>query len=137
MCVCLILRCEYEKKTDDIVLLCSLKALLTKLDSEKANVQADIEQGKRLQQDRNAPTFISQTVSDLDRKWRDTTQLAEAKHTKLKVRWAPYARLHCGEEGGRGVRSLRKCHDASVIVKRMGPNAFCLMRGPLITIVDI
>ena len=73
------------KKRDGIHLFCSLQALLTKLESEKANVQADIEQGKRLQQDRNAPAFISQTVSDLDRKWRDTTQLAEAKHTKLKV----------------------------------------------------
>ena len=62
-----------------------MQALLTKLDSEKANVQADIEQGKRLQQDRSAPAFISQTVADLDRKWRDTNQLAQAKHTKLKV----------------------------------------------------
>lgn len=74
------------RKLTDFV--CFLQALLTKLDSEKANVQADIEQGKRLQQDRNAPAFISQTVADLDRKWRDTTQLAQAKHAKLKVRSA-------------------------------------------------
>ncbi|XP_076442566.1 muscle-specific protein 300 kDa-like isoform X3 [Babylonia areolata] len=69
------------------------EALLTKLESEKANVQKDIEQGKRLQQDRNAPAFISQTVADLDRKWRDTNQLAQAKHNKLKQKvkdWEQY-----------------------------------------------
>ncbi|KAK7104412.1 hypothetical protein V1264_019133 [Littorina saxatilis] len=69
------------------------EALLTKLDSEKANVQADIDQGKRLQQDRNAPAFISDTVNNLDRKWRDTNQLAQAKHSKLKQKvkdWEQY-----------------------------------------------
>nr|KAG5692778.1 hypothetical protein BaRGS_009394 [Batillaria attramentaria] len=69
------------------------EALLTKLDSEKATIQADIEAGKRLQKDRNAPAFISQTVADLDRKWRDTNQLAQAKHTKLKRKvkdWEQY-----------------------------------------------
>lgn len=62
-----------------------LQALITKLESEKANIQADIEAGKRLQKDQNAPSFISQTVSDLDRKWQDTNHLAQAKHNKLKV----------------------------------------------------
>jgi hypothetical protein len=61
------------------------QALLMKLESEKAKVQEDIEAGKRLQQDKNAPAFIGQTVADLDRKWKDTNQLAQAKHSKIKV----------------------------------------------------
>ncbi|XP_025103982.1 nesprin-1-like isoform X4 [Pomacea canaliculata] len=69
------------------------EGLITRLESEKANIQADIETGKRLQKDRSAPAFISQTVADLDRKWRDTNQLAQAKHTKLKQKvkdWEQY-----------------------------------------------
>uniref|UniRef100_A0A2C9KCB0 Calponin-homology (CH) domain-containing protein n=1 Tax=Biomphalaria glabrata TaxID=6526 RepID=A0A2C9KCB0_BIOGL len=58
--------------------------LLTKLEAEKANIQAEIEAGKRLQNDRNAPAFIQQSVVELDRKWRDTNELAKAKHEKLK-----------------------------------------------------
>ena len=86
LCVCLFVRNILSNLLkfylDDYT---NFQALLTKLESEKANVQKDIEQGKRLQQDRNAPGFISQTISDLDKKWRDTNQLAQAKHSKLKV----------------------------------------------------
>ncbi|KAL8590280.1 hypothetical protein ACOMHN_006396 [Nucella lapillus] len=69
------------------------EALLTKLESEKANIQKDIEQGKRLEQERNAPAFITQTVAGLERKWRDTNELSQAKHVKLKEKvkdWEQY-----------------------------------------------
>jgi len=58
---------------------------MMKLESERPNIQADIEAGKRLQKERNAPTFVGKKVDDLDRKWKDTNELAKAKHTKLKV----------------------------------------------------
>ncbi|XP_076463750.1 muscle-specific protein 300 kDa-like isoform X7 [Babylonia areolata] len=69
------------------------EALLTKLESEKGSIQKDIEQGKRLAQERNAPAFISQTTADLERKWKDTNELAQAKHAKLKEKvkdWEKY-----------------------------------------------
>ena len=72
-----------------------LQALMTKLESEKANILKDIEQGKRLQQERSAPAFISQTVEDLERKWHDTNQLAQAKHSKLKVCSTTYFHAVC------------------------------------------
>lgn len=59
---------------------------MRKLESEKHNIQADIDAGRRLQKEKNAPTFVSQQVEDLDRKWRDTNEKAKAKHEKLKVR---------------------------------------------------
>ncbi|CAL1544282.1 unnamed protein product [Lymnaea stagnalis] len=58
--------------------------LLGKLEAEKANIQAEIEAGRRLQKDKNAPAFIQQTIAELDRKWKDTNDLAKAKHEKLK-----------------------------------------------------
>ncbi|XP_035824390.1 nesprin-1 [Aplysia californica] len=69
------------------------ETLLNKLDAEKASIQAEIEAGKRLQRDRNAPAFIEQSVSELDRKWKDTNELAKAKHEKLKQQvkdWESY-----------------------------------------------
>lgn len=58
---------------------------MRKLDSEAPNIQADIEAGKRLQREKNAPTFVSKTVDDLDKQWKDTNELAKTKHEKLKV----------------------------------------------------
>lgn len=46
---------------------------------------AEIEAGKRLQKERNAPSFISKNIQDLERKLKDTNELAQAKHSKLKV----------------------------------------------------
>lgn len=46
---------------------------------------ADIEAGKKLQKERNAPSFISKNIQDLERKLKDTNELALAKHSKLKV----------------------------------------------------
>ncbi|GFO48198.1 nesprin-1, partial [Plakobranchus ocellatus] len=74
------------------------ESLLNKLEAEKANIQAEIEAGKRLQRDRNAPSFIAQSVNELDRKWKDTQELAKAKHEKLKKQvkdWENYE----GEKG--------------------------------------
>lgn len=56
-----------------------------KLESEKPNIQADLEAGKRLQKEKNAPVFVAQQVSELDKKWKDTNEKAKAKHEKLKV----------------------------------------------------
>ena len=64
-----------------------LQMLMGKLDSERANIMADIEAGKKLQKDKNAPKFIAQNIQELERKLKDTNDLAEAKHTKLKVRF--------------------------------------------------
>ena len=64
-----------------------LQMLMGKLDSERANIMADIEAGKKLQKDKNAPKFIAQNIQELERKLKDTNDLAEAKHTKLKVRY--------------------------------------------------
>ena len=61
--------------------------LMSKLESEKANIMAEIEAGKKLQKDRNAPSFIAKNIQELERKLKDTNDLAEAKHTKLKVRF--------------------------------------------------
>ncbi|KAL5008450.1 hypothetical protein ScPMuIL_014031 [Solemya velum] len=58
--------------------------LMMKLDSERSNIQAELEAGKRLQQDRDAPNFVAKTIQELDRKWKDTNELAKAKHNKLK-----------------------------------------------------
>ncbi|KAH9507324.1 hypothetical protein Btru_056910, partial [Bulinus truncatus] len=69
--------------------------LLSKLEAEKANIQAEIEAGRRLQNDKNAPAFIQQSVAELDRKWKDTNELAKAKHEKLKKQvkdWENYER---------------------------------------------
>lgn len=59
--------------------------MLKRLETEKPKIQADIEAGKRLQKDRNAPSFVSKSVDDLDRKWKDTNEKAAQKHEKLKV----------------------------------------------------
>ena len=58
---------------------------MQRLDSERPNIQAEIEAGKRLQRERNAPTFVAKTVDELDKKWKDTNELAKQKHAKLKV----------------------------------------------------
>lgn len=58
---------------------------MMKLESEKPNIQADLEAGKRLQKEKNAPVFVAQQVSELDKKWKDTNEKAKAKHEKLKV----------------------------------------------------
>lgn len=58
---------------------------MMKLESEKHNVQADLEAGKQLQRKKNAPTFVSQQVSELDKKWKETNEKAKAKHKTLKV----------------------------------------------------
>ncbi|GFR66525.1 nesprin-1, partial [Elysia marginata] len=79
-------------------MLANFQSLLNKLEAEKANIQAEIETGKRLQRDRNAPSFIAQSASELDRKWKDTQELAKAKHDKLKKQvkdWENYE----GEKG--------------------------------------
>ena len=57
-----------------------------KLESERPNIQADLEAGKRLQKEKNAPVFVAQQVSELDKKWKDTNEKAKAKHEKLKVK---------------------------------------------------
>ena len=59
--------------------------MLKRLESERPKIQADIQAGKRLQKDRNAPAFVSKSVEDLDRKWKDTNEKAKQKHEKLKV----------------------------------------------------
>ena len=46
---------------------------------------ADIEAGKKLQKDKNAPSFIAKNIQELEHKLKDTNDLAQAKHTKLKV----------------------------------------------------
>ena len=61
--------------------------VLKRLESEKPKIQADIEAGKRLQKDRNAPTFVSKSVQELEGKWIDTNEKAKQKHDKLKVRF--------------------------------------------------
>ena len=58
---------------------------MARLDKERDGIMKELEEGKRLQKERNAPAFIKQKMADLERKLRDTDQLAEAKHTKLKV----------------------------------------------------
>lgn len=58
---------------------------MMKLESEKHNVQADLEAGKQLQREKNAPTFVAQQVSELDKKWKETNEKAKAKHQALKV----------------------------------------------------
>ena len=63
----------------------NVQTLLNKLEAEKASIQAEIDAGKRLQRERNAPAFIAQTIAELERKWKDTNELAKAKHEKLKV----------------------------------------------------
>lgn len=59
---------------------------MMKLESERPNIQADLEAGKRLQKEKNAPVFVAQQVSELDKKWKDTNEKAKAKHEKLKVK---------------------------------------------------
>lgn len=56
-----------------------------RLEQEKGSIMADIEAGKRLQKDRNAPSFIAKNIQDLERKLKDTNDLAKAKHSQLKV----------------------------------------------------
>ena len=58
---------------------------MMKLETEAAGIQADIETGKRLQKQKDAPSFIGKSVDDLSRKWKDTNELAKSKHAKLKV----------------------------------------------------
>ncbi|XP_041351119.1 nesprin-1-like [Gigantopelta aegis] len=60
------------------------EAIMMKLETEAASIQADIEAGKRLQKQKDAPSFIGKSVDDLSRKWKDTNELAKSKHTKLK-----------------------------------------------------
>ena len=69
--------------------------LIKRLESEKPKTQADIEAGKRLQKDRNAPSFVSKSVDDLDRKWKDTNEKAAQKHDKLKVSYISLDFLGC------------------------------------------
>ena len=59
--------------------------LMSKLDNERAGIMADIEAGKKLQKDKNAPSFIAKNIQELEHKLKDTNDLAQAKHTKLKV----------------------------------------------------
>ena len=59
--------------------------LMSKIESEKSGIMAEIEAGKKLQKDRNAPSFISQNIQELENKLKNTNDLAQAKHTKLKV----------------------------------------------------
>ncbi|KAK3089398.1 hypothetical protein FSP39_003323 [Pinctada imbricata] len=69
------------------------ETVMQRLESERPTIQAEIEAGRRLQRERNAPTFVSKTVDDLDRKWKDTNDLAKQKHAKLKQKvkeWEQY-----------------------------------------------
>lgn len=66
-------------------LFLQLQNIMMKLESEKHNVQADLEAGKQLQREKNAPTFVAQQVSELDKKWKETNEKAKAKHQALKV----------------------------------------------------
>ena len=59
--------------------------LMSKIEKEKAGIMADIEAGRKLQKDKNAPSFIAQNIHDLENKFKNTNDLAQAKHTKLKV----------------------------------------------------
>ena len=59
--------------------------LMSKIENEKAGIMADIKAGKKLQKDRNAPSFIAQNINELENKLKNTNDLAQAKHTKLKV----------------------------------------------------
>ena len=58
---------------------------MSRLEAERASIMADIEAGRRLQKERNAPAFISQNIHDLEKKLRETDQHTQAKHQKLKV----------------------------------------------------
>ncbi|KAL3874933.1 hypothetical protein ACJMK2_037885 [Sinanodonta woodiana] len=69
------------------------EGFMDKLEAEKANILVEIEAGRRLQQDKNAPKFIVKSLQDMERKLKDTDQLAAAKHTKLKQKvqeWENY-----------------------------------------------
>ena len=62
-------------------------------------MQSDIEQGKMLQRTLDAPVSIMDAVTCLDRKWRETNELAKAKHDRLKVsrlRHCAIFKIHCG-----------------------------------------
>ncbi|BFZ08024.1 hypothetical protein BsWGS_11063 [Bradybaena similaris] len=59
------------------------EAFLSRLEEERSNILAELEIGKHLQRHRNAPTFIQQSVADLDRKWKDVNKLVQAKHEKF------------------------------------------------------
>lgn len=61
------------------------QTLLNRLETEKSSIQAEIEAGRHLQKDKNAPAFIHQYLAELDKKWKDTNELAKAKLEKLKV----------------------------------------------------
>ncbi|ESO86156.1 hypothetical protein LOTGIDRAFT_167389 [Lottia gigantea] len=75
------------------------EGIMRRLEEEKARVMADLEAGRRLQQDKDAPDFVSKAVADLDKKWKDTNHLAKAKQEKLRAQvenWESY-------EGNRGL----------------------------------
>ena len=80
---------EALKTTLQYVICCHiypcLQNLMSRIDSERAAIMSDIEAGKRLQKERNAPSFIAKNIQDLERKLKDTNELAAAKHSKLKV----------------------------------------------------
>ncbi|KAK6181528.1 hypothetical protein SNE40_009363 [Patella caerulea] len=59
------------------------EGIMRKLEAEKANIMADLDAGRKLQREKDAPDFVSKTVAELDRKWKDTNNLAKAKQEKL------------------------------------------------------
>ena len=67
------------------VLLGDQEELLTKIESERPKVEADIATGKKLLKDEHAPRFLSEAVHDLEDRWYTTEQKAKDKYINLKV----------------------------------------------------
>lgn len=60
------------------------ETLSNKLEMEKTKIQAEIEAGKHLQRDSNAPAFIQQSVAELERKWKDVNEMVTARHENVR-----------------------------------------------------
>ncbi|CAG5134805.1 unnamed protein product, partial [Candidula unifasciata] len=75
---------DVDSLQDAIVCLDEIETLSDKLEIEKANIQEEVEAGKHLQRDRNAPAFIQQSAAELDRKWKDTNEVVKARHERIR-----------------------------------------------------
>ncbi len=72
------------------VLLDDQDKLLSKINAQRPVVKGDIEAGKKLMKEANAPQFVNKTVQDLEERWKETEAEAKDKHDSLKVRTRCY-----------------------------------------------
>ena len=77
------------------VLLEEQNDILARIESERANIQDNLQKGKSLMRDENAPEFLHDAVKDLDERVRDAEALARMKVQRLEQglqNWENYER---------------------------------------------